>query len=109
MDAGGFIFPVRYHKFHRDQVFNFQLNRWHSLGYARFEDMEEAGRRINSFDDWKEVMLELADKALSEDRILNAAFYYRAAEFYTFSDDPDKLLDFPMMPGDLKTLNTVLH
>jgi hypothetical protein len=36
-----FTFPVGYHKFHKKQVFNFQLNRWHSFGYARFEDMKE--------------------------------------------------------------------
>ena len=90
MKVNEIAFPVGYHQFHKDQVFNFQLNRWHSLGYARFEDMEEAGKRIDTFDDWKEVMLALAEKALSEERFLNAAFYYRAAEFYTFSDDPDK-------------------
>ena len=38
----------------------------------------------------KTAMLELAEEAVSEDRLMNAAFYYRAAEFYTFPDDPDK-------------------
>lgn len=85
-----FTFPVGYHRFHRKQLFNYQLNRWHSFGYARVEDMEEAGRRITDFDDWKRVMTELAGRALSEGRRMNASFYYRAAEFYTFRDDPDK-------------------
>ena len=85
-----FTFPVGYHRFHRKQLFNYQLNRWHSFGYARFEDMEEAGRRIGDFDDWKRVMVGLAGRAESEGRLVNAAFYYRAAEFYTFRDDPDK-------------------
>jgi pimeloyl-ACP methyl ester carboxylesterase len=85
-----FTFPVGYHRFHRKQLFNYQLNRWHSFGYARFEDMEEAGRRVEDFDDWKRVMVELAERAEREDRLVNAAFYYRAAEFYTFRDDPDK-------------------
>jgi pimeloyl-ACP methyl ester carboxylesterase len=35
-------------------------------------------------------MLQLAEKALSEDRLMNAAFLYRAAEFYTLPKDPDK-------------------
>lgn len=35
-------------------------------------------------------MLKLAEKAISEGRIMNAAFYYRAAEFYMRSDDPEK-------------------
>ena len=85
-----FTFPVGYHKFHKDQLFNFQLNRWHSLGYTRFEDMEEAGGRIDTFEDWKAEMVRLAERAVSEGRLINAAFYYRAAEFYTFQDDPDK-------------------
>ena len=32
-------FPVGYHKFHKKQFYNFQLNRWYSIGYTRFEDM----------------------------------------------------------------------
>jgi len=85
-----FIFPVGYHAFHKAQLFNFQLNRWFSLGYARFEDMEEAGRKIKNFRDWKLIMLGLAETALAENRLMNAAFYFRAAEFYTKAKDPDK-------------------
>lgn len=87
-----FTFPVGYHEFHKDQLFNFQLNRWHSLGYTRFEDMKEAGQKIKNFKDWKSEMLRLAEIAVSEDRLMNAAFYYRAAEFYTFQGEPDKEL-----------------
>ena len=79
-----------YHRFHRDQLFNYQLNRPYSLGYARFEDLQKAGKRISSFDDWKAEMIRLATEAVSEDRLMNAAFYYRAAEFYAFPNDPDK-------------------
>jgi len=85
-----FTFPIGYHEFHKDQIYNFQLNRWHSLGYARFEDMKAAGQRIHNFQDWKREMLSLAEAAVSEGRLANAAFNYRAAEFYTFQDDPDK-------------------
>ena len=90
MSKSRFTFPVGYYGFHKDQVFNFQLNRWYSLGYARFEDMKEAGHKINTFEDWKAEMLTLAETAVSENRLMNAAFYYRAAEFYTFPDDVDK-------------------
>ena len=85
-----FHFPVGYHRFHESQVFNFQLNRWLSLGYARYEDMAEVGPRISSFSDWKREMVGLADRAVGEGRTVNAAFAYRAAEFYTHADDPDK-------------------
>jgi len=87
---GGFTYPVGYQRFHKDQLFNFQLNRPYSLGYARLEDLTAAGQRIATFAQWKTEMLRLATEALSEGRLMNAAFYYRAAEFYTFPDDPDK-------------------
>jgi len=46
-----FTFPVGYHKFHEKQLYNFQLNRWYSIGYARFEDMLEAGKNIKKYAD----------------------------------------------------------
>lgn len=52
--------------------------------------MEEAGKRVNDFRQWKSEMLRLAEVAVTEERLMNAAFYYRAAEFYTSSEDPDK-------------------
>lgn len=85
-----FTFPVGYQEFHKEQLFNYQLNRWYSFGYARLEDMQEAGKKIRTFKDWKTEMLRLAEEAVSEERLMNAAFYYRAAEFYTFAGDPDK-------------------
>jgi alpha-beta hydrolase superfamily lysophospholipase len=87
-----FTFPVGYYEFHKNQLFNFQLNRWHSLGYARFEDMKEAGQRIKNFEDWKVEMLKLAEQAVAEGRFMNAAFYYRAAEFYMLQDNSEKKL-----------------
>jgi len=54
--------------------------------------MKEVGQRINTFEEWKTEMLKLAEKAVAEDRLMNAAFYYRAAEFYTLLGDPDKEL-----------------
>jgi pimeloyl-ACP methyl ester carboxylesterase len=87
-----FIFPVGYHKFHKNQVFNFQMNRWHSLGYARFEDFVEAGKHIKKFKDWKREMLRLAERAVAEGMLLRAAFYYRAAEFYLLTEGPEKEL-----------------
>ena len=85
-----FDFPVGYHALHPVKIINFQLNRWYSLGYARLEDMKWAGSQIRTFDDWKGVMTGLAEKAVSEERWINAAFYYRAAEFFVLACDPDK-------------------
>jgi len=85
-----FFFPVGYHQFHKKQLYNFQLNRPYSWGYADYDDLVSVGNRIHDFKDWKSEMTRLADSAFAKGRILNSAFYYRAAEFYTFSDDPDK-------------------
>lgn len=85
-----FIFPVGYEKMHRVKIIDFQLNRWYSFGYARLEDMKEAAERIRGLSDWKDEMVAQAEKALVDNRIVNAAFYFRAAEFFTSPSDPDK-------------------
>jgi pimeloyl-ACP methyl ester carboxylesterase len=87
-----FIFPVGYHRFHKNKLFNFQLNRWYSLGYIKYEDLVEAGKRIRSFSDWRREMLNLAGKSITEDMSLRAAFYYRAAEFYLLDERSEKEL-----------------
>ena len=60
-------FPIGFHSFHKDQAFNFQLNRWYSLGYGRLEDLEMAGVQINNPENWKTTMLAQAEKAAPED------------------------------------------
>jgi pimeloyl-ACP methyl ester carboxylesterase len=90
--AISFSYPVGYERFHRQQLFNYQLNRPYSLGYARFDDLMAVGRRIKTFAQWKVELLRLATQALAADRLMNAAFYFRAAEFYTLPQDPDKQL-----------------
>jgi len=92
MSKSEYAFPVGYHEFNGNKALNFQLNRWYSLGYARFEDMKEAGRNINSLEEWKREMLKLAEVAVAENRLMNAAFYYRAAEFFVTREDPEKEL-----------------
>lgn len=90
-DQTKIIFPIGYHSFHKDQAFNFQLNRWFSLGYGRLADLEEAGGQITNPENWKTTMLTQAENAVTESRFLNAAYYFRAAEFFLTQDDPDKL------------------
>jgi pimeloyl-ACP methyl ester carboxylesterase len=85
-------FPVGYERFHRRQLYNFQLNRPYSFGYARLEDLREAGEKVRTFSDWKNEMVKQAEKAVLEGRLMNAAFYYRGAEFYVKSTDPEKII-----------------
>ena len=52
------------------------------MGYAGLKDMQAAGQKIKSFEEWKVEMLRLAEIAVSEGRLINAAFYCRASEFF---------------------------
>lgn len=81
--ATSFEFPVGYHRFHPEQLYNFQLNRWHSLGYLPYSAMLDAGRYIRDFPTWTGEMMMLGNRALEAGATLQAAFYFRAAEFYT--------------------------
>ena len=83
-------FPVGYHDFHKKQVFNYQMNRWYSFGYIRYEDLLNIGARIHSFSDWRREMKNLAERAAAEGRFMHAAFFYRATEFYTFGERGEK-------------------
>ncbi len=75
-------FPIGYFPFHNQPVFNYQLNRWHSIGMARYSDCVSMGKEIKTFQDWTESMARFARQAEKEDRLLNAAIYYRSSEFY---------------------------
>lgn len=84
------VLPVGFHKFHKNPFFNLQFNRWYSEGYTQLEDLTKAGQAIQTVEDSKNVFSALAQEALRENRLKNAAFYYRAAEFLTRPSDPDK-------------------
>lgn len=89
-EAEGFTFPVGYHQLHKVKIINYQLNRWYSFGYTQMHEMREAARLIKKFEDWKSVMLHMASSALQEERYVEAAFAFRAAEFFVLPSDPDK-------------------
>lgn len=86
-----FNFPVGYHKMHPTKIIDFQLNRWHSLGYIPLEETGEAGKNIKGMADWKDEFVRFAEKALAEGRLMHPTFHYRAAEFHTHPSGPDKL------------------
>jgi pimeloyl-ACP methyl ester carboxylesterase len=83
--------PIGYFKFHKDAFINYQLNRWYSLGYTRKEDVEKVGSRTKTFADYVREFIHLAEEAQAQNRLKNAAFYYRAAEFLVAPDDEGKL------------------
>ena len=69
MNSTLFTFPVGYYRFHNKQLYNFQLNRWHSLGYLSYDDLQTVGEKIGKFDDWKPVMIEQAESKLKSGEI----------------------------------------
>ena len=74
-------FPVGYRAFHADPAFNFPLNRW--LPHWEEVEVAELSKSIAGLEDWRRTMHARARIAVSEDRLESAAFFFRAAEFYT--------------------------
>lgn len=82
--------PIGYFRFHGNKFINYQLNRWYSLGFARKEDLETVAKKIRTFKDYVREFNKAGDKALAENRLKNAATYYRAAEFLIEPKSPEK-------------------
>jgi hypothetical protein len=80
--------PPGYRQLYPDVSVNFQLNRW--LGWMTpqaLPDMAAAAARVRGYTDLTSAFLDLADRLLGEQRRLDAAFCYRAAEFYLLPGD----------------------
>jgi pimeloyl-ACP methyl ester carboxylesterase len=83
--------PIGFYDFHKDNLVNFQLNRFYSTGVLPLEEVKKAGKRIDRLEDFATVMEKLAKEARQRNDILQAAVYYRAAEFLSFGDDAKKM------------------
>ncbi|WP_339366028.1 hypothetical protein, partial [Vallitalea maricola] len=80
-------FPIGYHTFNNDNLLNFQLNRWYSTGFLSYDELKQAGERINNLQNAKSVFKELGEKAVNDNRWLVGATYLRAAEFFSLGND----------------------
>ncbi len=85
-------FPVGFHQLHHDVSMNFQMNRWYSwVGEpGMLDEMRSVAKRITNYVDWKREFLTLAEHAKKEGQVLRAGFYFRAADFFMRTDDPDR-------------------
>ena len=85
-------FPKGYHSLHANISMNFQMNRWYSwVGEPEMlDEMREAAPRMRNYTDWKREFLALAKKASRDGHVLRSGFYYRSAEFFMNSADPDR-------------------
>jgi pimeloyl-ACP methyl ester carboxylesterase len=85
-------FPVGLHPLHQDVSMNFQMNRWFSwVGEpGMLDEMRSVAPRITNYVDLKREFLALAENAKREGHVLRAGFYFRAADFFMRTDDPDR-------------------
>jgi pimeloyl-ACP methyl ester carboxylesterase len=82
--------PIGVHRLHRSAFINYQLNRIHSEGFARLDELRAAAANIHDFAGCVRELTALADRAEAEGRLANAAFYLRGAEFFVPPRSPDK-------------------
>ncbi len=88
-----FKFPIGFQDFHSAKyllAFNFQLNRYYTLGWLKSDLLKQVSSKIEDFESWKREMTRFAEKAEDENLFKEACILYRAAEFYTNPKDSDK-------------------
>ena len=83
-------FPIGNKEIHPDANLNMHINWTLSTGMIQQEQVEQVAPRIKNVKDGKTVMIESAEQALRENRIQEAATFYRFAEFFTSPTDKDK-------------------
>jgi pimeloyl-ACP methyl ester carboxylesterase len=80
--------PPGYYQLHPNVSVNFQLNRW--LGWMTPQALPEvaaAAAGAGGYPELTSAFLDLGDRLLTEGRRLDAAFCYRAAEFFLLPGD----------------------
>jgi len=86
--------PIGFESFHRKRFLNYQLNRAHSLGYARRDELRDVAGRISDAADGVRELDALSARAEAEGRMRHAASYQRVAEFFTRARSPEKLVRY---------------
>lgn len=77
-----------FYNLHSDPGFNYNLNR---LAWTiSIEELKEVANKIETISDWISVMKFHAKVSEKNEKYLNAARYYQAAEFYMPHGDPEK-------------------
>jgi pimeloyl-ACP methyl ester carboxylesterase len=89
LDCTGTTPTVGYHHFHDDVSVNFQCNRWVQwIGPSAIAEVTELAARCNTYPEWIDGFLGLAEAARAAGRPFASAYYDRAAEFFMRPDDP---------------------
>ncbi len=89
IDYSGTNPPFGHHQFHRDVGLNFECNRWAEwIGPEAIDEVAQVAARANTYPEWIDGYLELAEQARAAGRSFAAAYYDRAAEFFMTAGDP---------------------
>jgi pimeloyl-ACP methyl ester carboxylesterase len=89
LDCTGTMPPFGYRQFHRDVGLNFECNRWAEwIGPEAIGEVAQLAARANTYPEWIDGFLGLAEQARAAGRPFAAGFYDRAAEFFMTTDDP---------------------
>lgn len=84
-------FSTGTYELHSNPNFNYQLNRTHSWSNGDLKDLEDVAAKIRDAATWEKELLQIAEKALKENRIEQAIAYYRMAEFFMYDGHPSKM------------------
>jgi pimeloyl-ACP methyl ester carboxylesterase len=89
LDCTGTIAPFGYRQFHRDVGLNFECNRWAEwIGPEAIGEVAQLAARVNTYPEWIDGFLRLAEQVRAAGRPFAAGFYDRAAEFFMTTGDP---------------------
>ncbi|MGA9489325.1 MAG: alpha/beta fold hydrolase [Mycobacterium sp.] len=87
LDCTGATPPIGYRRFHPDISVNFQFNRWVQwIGPSAIDEVAELATR-RTYPELIDGFLALAQQAREDDRVIAAAYYDRAAEFFMLATD----------------------
>ena len=91
-NRGAHDFPIGYHRLHANVSMNFQMNRWYGgVGEPdMLEELRTAAPRIATYADWTREFVALAERASQQGHVLRAGFYWRSAEFFMPTGDPER-------------------
>ena len=78
-------------KLHPNPNFNYQLNRTYAWSNGDLEELKGVAARITNAETWEKELLQIAEKALQENRVEHAIAYYRMAEFFMYDGHPAKI------------------
>lgn len=78
-------------RLHPNPNFNYQLNRTYAWSNGDLEELKAVAARITNAATWEKELLQIAGKALQENRMEHAIAYYRMAEFFMYDGHPAKI------------------